>query len=201
VYTNLGPGKYRFHVIAANDDGVWNEAGATLDFVIPPTFMQTKAFLALCGVAAAGALWLLLTWRHRRVAVAIRARFDATLAERTRIAQELHDTLLQGFSSVALQVHAARRMLGTQPQQAAEVLAQAAAVADATLREARHAVWEMRAPELEELDLPGALSAAAYDAVGSAPTVLTVTLPGARERRLLASRAMLDSHQSEYLVD
>jgi signal transduction histidine kinase len=179
VYTNLGPGDYRFQVIAANADGVWNETGATLDFVIPPTFVQTRLFLALCAMGAAGALWLLLAWRQRRVTAAIHARFDATLAERTRIAQELHDTLLQGFGSVALQVHAARRLVGTQPQQLTEVLDQAAAVADATLREARHAVWEMRAPELDELDLPGALRAAAYDAVGSEPIRLSVAVHGA----------------------
>ncbi len=46
-YTQLGPGKYRFRVIACNDNGVWNEAGATLDFAIAPAFYQTLWFRAL----------------------------------------------------------------------------------------------------------------------------------------------------------
>ena len=180
IYTNLGPGAYRFQVIAANDDGVWNARGAALDVVIPPTFAETRAFRALCAAAAAGALWLLAVWRQRRAAEAIRARFAVTLAERTRIAQELHDTLLQGFTGVSLQMHAVQRMLSARPAEAADVLAHAARTADATLREARHTVWEMRAPELETNDLPDALAAAAREAIGATPIRLALTVRGDR---------------------
>jgi signal transduction histidine kinase len=180
IYTNLGPGTYRFQVTAANDDGVWNAAGAALDVVIPPTFAQTNAFLVLCAAAAAAALWLLVQWRQRRVAASIRARFDATLAERTRIAQELHDTLLQGFTGVTAQLYAVRRLLASRPADAAETLSSALAMADAALRDARYAVWEMRSPELNERDLPDALAAAAQDALAATSTSLQLMVRGDR---------------------
>ena len=182
IYTNLAPGAYRFEVIAANEDGVWNTRGAALDVVIPPTFVQTDAFLALCVAAAAGAAWWIAAWRQRRAAAAIRAQFETTLAERTRIAQELHDTLLQGFTGVSLQMRAVQRMLVSRPAEAASVLAHATTTADATLREARHTVWDLRAPELDAHDLPDALAAAARDAIGAAPIRLGLAVRGDRRR-------------------
>src|SRR6478672_5532091 len=50
-YTRLGPGRYRFHVIACNNDGVWNETGAALDFSIAPAWYQTTLFGLLCIVS------------------------------------------------------------------------------------------------------------------------------------------------------
>jgi signal transduction histidine kinase/ligand-binding sensor domain-containing protein len=144
-YTNLRPGAYRFHVIAANDDGVWNTAGASLEVVIPPTFLQTDAFVALCATGAAGAVWWLAAWRERRVAAAMRARFDATLAERTRVARELHDTLLTGVAGIAMRLDAvatgARSPAGVDVAALDELRAQARD----TLVEARQAVVDMRA--------------------------------------------------------
>ncbi|MEO8335287.1 MAG: triple tyrosine motif-containing protein [bacterium] len=182
IYTNLGRGSYTFHVIASNDDGVWNNAGAKLEFVILPTFAQTNAFLVACAIAAGCALWLLAAWRQRRIAGALRARFEATLAERTRIARELHDTLLQSFTGVTLQVHAAQTIVHTRPDDASDALVRAVASAQVSLREARHMVWGMRAPELDEGDLADALAAAARDAIGTRPIELQLTVRGARRR-------------------
>src|SRR5207244_3795416 len=67
-YTNVNPGAHRFRVIAANNDGVWNDTGATLDFVIPPTFVQTGWFVALCVLATATAIFLLIRLRYRQMA-------------------------------------------------------------------------------------------------------------------------------------
>ncbi|HKE48544.1 MAG TPA: triple tyrosine motif-containing protein, partial [Rhodanobacteraceae bacterium] len=103
-YTRLGPGDYRFHVTASNNDGVWNTAGASLAFSIPPTFVQSRWFLALCLVAGALALWALYGLRLRQVSTRIRERLEERIAERERIARELHDTLLQGFQGVMLHV-------------------------------------------------------------------------------------------------
>ncbi|GAC1660545.1 MAG: hypothetical protein NVS9B4_11670 [Candidatus Acidiferrum sp.] len=50
-YTNLPPGRYRFHVIASNDDGVWNMSGASMGFVFNPRFYQTMWFYILCVIA------------------------------------------------------------------------------------------------------------------------------------------------------
>jgi signal transduction histidine kinase/ligand-binding sensor domain-containing protein len=95
VFTHVGPGHYSFRVTACNNDGVWNEEGATLGLAVAPAWYQTDLFLALCLAAGFVTLWLLYRLRLRQVAKAIGARFDERLAERTRIARDLHDTFLQ----------------------------------------------------------------------------------------------------------
>jgi signal transduction histidine kinase/ligand-binding sensor domain-containing protein len=181
-YTNVGPGAYTFRVIAANDDGVWNETGASLEVTIAPTFTQTTAFVVLCAGSALGAILLIGMWRQRRTSAVIRAHFETKLAERTRIAQELHDTLLQDLSGVTLQLQAARRALDTRPHDAERILSNASSAAYATMRVARHIVWEMRAPELDECDLPDALAAVARDAIGPRPIHFALTVRGERRR-------------------
>ena len=94
-YDNLPPGKYTFQVIACNSDGVWDMQGASLHFQVLPTWYQTRAFLATCVAATLCLIWALYRLRVRQIARAIGARFDERLSERTRIARELHDTLLQ----------------------------------------------------------------------------------------------------------
>ena len=94
-YNNLGPGHYRFRVIACNNDGIWNETGAALDFTIEPTWYQTTAFRVLCLLLAGLIAWAFYRLRIRQISKVINARFDERLAERTRLARELHDTFLQ----------------------------------------------------------------------------------------------------------
>jgi ligand-binding sensor domain-containing protein len=94
-YNDLRPGKYRFHVIACNNDGVWNDAGASLEFSVAPAWYQTNWFRALCVVAGGFIVCLIHRLRVRQISSAISARFDERLAERTRMARELHDTFLQ----------------------------------------------------------------------------------------------------------
>jgi signal transduction histidine kinase len=94
-YTNLPPGSYQFRVIASNNDGVWNKEGAKLDFYIAPAWYQTIWFRILCLVCASVIAWCFYRIRVRQIASAMSARFDERLAERTRIAREMHDTLLQ----------------------------------------------------------------------------------------------------------
>ena len=94
-YTDLRPGHYRFRVIACNNDGVWNEQGATLDLFVAPAWYQTNWFLRLCFVTGIFLLWALYALRVRHIERSIHARFDERLAERTRMAREFHDTLLQ----------------------------------------------------------------------------------------------------------
>ncbi len=103
-FTNLGPGAYRFRVIASNNDGVWNEQGAALEFTILPMFYQTNWFLALCVAMLVFLAWLGFQWRVRQVKNLLHVQFQERLAERTRIAQDLHDKLLQGFVSAKMQL-------------------------------------------------------------------------------------------------
>jgi signal transduction histidine kinase/ligand-binding sensor domain-containing protein len=103
-YTNLGPGSYRFQVIAANSDGIWNEEGAVIDFKILPLFYQTNWFILLCLAAAGCAAWLAYKWRVKVIKSRLHMQFEERFSERTRIAQDLHDTLLQGFVSASMQL-------------------------------------------------------------------------------------------------
>lgn len=106
-YNNLGPGTYRFQVIASNNDNVWNEEGASTEFEILPKFYQTFWFSALCIAALAIAGWLAYHWRVYAVESRMNRQFDERLAERTRIAQDLHDTLLQSIVGVSMQLDVA----------------------------------------------------------------------------------------------
>jgi signal transduction histidine kinase/ligand-binding sensor domain-containing protein len=94
-YEDIGPGKYRFHVIACNNDGLWNDVGAALDFSISPAWYQTYWFRILSFIALILAFGTLYRLRMRQIAKALSASFDERLSERTRLARELHDTLLQ----------------------------------------------------------------------------------------------------------
>jgi signal transduction histidine kinase/ligand-binding sensor domain-containing protein len=95
LYSDLSPGKYRFRVIAANADGVWNESGAAVEFTILPAFYQTQWFRALSVIAGLSLVWLIYRLRLRQVGNTLKERFEERIAERTRLARELHDTLLQ----------------------------------------------------------------------------------------------------------
>ena len=107
VYTNLSPGHYRFRVVASNSDGLWNGAEATLPFEIRPTLWQTASFQVAAVLLCVVTGWGLYRLRVLQVARRLNVRFEERLAERTRIAQELHDTLLQGFVSASMQLHVA----------------------------------------------------------------------------------------------
>src|SRR5262249_52618462 len=106
-YTNLSPGRYVFRVKASNSEGLWNGEEATLRFEVEPMLWQTLWFQASVVTACLFAGWGLYRVRMMRVARQLSVRFEERLAERTRIAQELHDTLLQGFLSASMQLHVA----------------------------------------------------------------------------------------------
>jgi signal transduction histidine kinase len=116
VYGNLSPRSYRFRVIASNANGLWNSQQASIGFEIESAFWQTWWFRIAC--AAAFLLATLAFFRHRmhRLATHLNLRFEERLAERTRIAQELHDTLLQGFLSASMQLYVAAEGLPAESQ-------------------------------------------------------------------------------------
>ncbi|MGJ5816448.1 ligand-binding sensor domain-containing protein [Paludibaculum fermentans] len=94
-YSRLGPGTYRFRVMASNPEGVWNEAGDSLSFSIRPAYYQTHGFQLAIALLLLGSAWLGYRFRIRQIAAGLNARFAERLSERTRLARELHDTLLQ----------------------------------------------------------------------------------------------------------
>jgi len=157
-FTDLGPGNYAFRVIAANNDGVWNNVGATLEFAIPPAFYQTKWFYALCALALIAALVFAYRVRVRQVAAHVRDRLEGQLAERERIARDLHDTLLQGMQGLIWRFQAASdRIPPGEP--ARQLLEQSLDRADKLLEESRDKVKDLRPMSGAVADLAQALAA------------------------------------------
>jgi signal transduction histidine kinase/ligand-binding sensor domain-containing protein len=156
TYTNIAPGKYRFQVIAANNDGVWNETGAALGFVVLPAFYQTTWFYILCFLAGAILLVLLYRLRMHQVTSAVRLRLEERIVERERIARELHDTLLQGLQGLILRFQAGTNRVSPQDP-GRKVLESALERADQVLIEGRNRVKGLRASAQMQGDLPAAL--------------------------------------------
>ncbi|MGA2879438.1 MAG: two-component regulator propeller domain-containing protein [Bryobacteraceae bacterium] len=136
-YTNLRPGDYRFRVIACNADGTCNEVGTSLAFVLPARFYQQTWFYLACAGSLALLAWLAYGVRIQH----IERQFGAILAERSRIARELHDTLLQGFSGVTMEMQALAGRLPDAPREALREIIHDAANC---LTEARRSVSELR---------------------------------------------------------
>ncbi len=156
-YANLGPGAHRFRVIAANNDGVWNETGASIDVVIPPTFVQTKTFVFICILGAVAIVWAAVRFRVRQVSARMRLRFAERLAERERIARELHDTLLQGTQGLILRFQAvANQMAGDDARRA--MIDQALERADRVMIEGRDRLLDLRASNEPTSDLVQSLT-------------------------------------------
>lgn len=157
VYTNLSPGSYRFRVIATNSEGLWNGPEAVIGFEIPPLFWQTWWFrlaaLSVCALATVA--WYRL--RMRRLAAQLNDRFEERLAERTRIAQELHDTLLQGFISASMQLHVAVDQL-PEDLPAKQRFGRVLQLMRQVIEEGRNAVRGLRSANTESLDLEQAFS-------------------------------------------
>src|SRR5262249_40483870 len=115
-YTNLPPRNYTFHVMASNNSGVWNEAGASLPFSVAPAYYQTWWFRSLCVIAFLGLVAALYELRLRQMARQFNVRLDERVNERTRIARDLHDTMLQSFQGVLLKFHAVTYMIKDRPE-------------------------------------------------------------------------------------
>ena len=157
-YSNLAPGSYRFRVTAANNSGVWNQEGASLDFSIAPAYWQTNWFRALCVAAFLLVLWALYQLRLRQIAKAFNARLEERVAERTRIARDLHDTLLQSFQGLLLRFQTVRELLRTRPAEAEETLESAIDQTAQAITEGREAVQGLRASTVERNDLALAIT-------------------------------------------
>jgi signal transduction histidine kinase/ligand-binding sensor domain-containing protein len=182
-YPNLSPRSYRFRVTACNNDGVWADAGATWDFSIRPAVYQTKWFFALAGGCCVLLFWGAYRWQMARVTALAEAhmntRLEAQMNERKRIAQELHDTLLQGFTGIRLKLWALSQQLPESPATAKEQLAKVIAQADQCLAESRSSVWALRSPRLEEAqDLASALAQAAEQLVADKKLHLNFDVSG-----------------------
>jgi len=141
-YTDLPPGKYTFRVVAANSDAVWNESAAKLDFSVAPAYYQTNSFRLACVVVLFAVLWALYQLRVRQLAQHFNMRLEERVGERTRIARDLHDTLLQSFHGVMLHFQTGINLLPEHP--AEPRTAQARNTLEKAMHQAKHAIVEGR---------------------------------------------------------
>jgi signal transduction histidine kinase len=156
-YSNLAPGTYHFRVKACNNSGVWNEEGATLDFVIPPMWYQTNWFRAVCAAIFLSLLWAAYQVRVRQLAHQFNMRLEERVSERTRIARDLHDTLLQSFQALLPRLQAGIILLSARPNDARRTLEEAAEQASQAIAEGRDAVQGLRMSTVEKNDLAVAI--------------------------------------------
>jgi len=157
VYTNLAPRTYRFRVVASNPDGVWNKSEGTLAFTIDPMFWQTWWFQLAIALACGLTALLLYRLRLHRLTRRLNLRFEERLAERTRIAQELHDTLLQGFLSTSMQLHLVADSL-PEDSSLKPTLTRTLQRMRQVIEEGRNAVRGLRSSNSASLDLEQAFS-------------------------------------------
>ena len=176
-FSNLRPGQYRFRVIASNDDGVWNMEGATLQFRVAPAWFQTIWFKAFCGcVFLLAALVTVSTSSEKQLQRQFTIALEARVNERTRIARDLHDTLLQSFQGAVFQFQAARKLLLRNADNAMQVVDEAIQAAEEGITEGRTAIQDLRPEPAAQRDLPELLKATGHELAdthqwnGNAPT-------------------------------
>ena len=176
VYTNLGAGAYRFRLVASNSEGLWNGPEAAIGFEVAPTLSQTwwfRSALALCVGLVALAAYLM---RTRQLTRLLNARFEERLAERVRVARELHDTLLQSFQGLLLRFQTAYALFDTRPTDAKEVLGNSIDQAARAITEGREAVQGLRASTIESNDLAQAITTLGEQLAAAAGSAASVAM-------------------------
>jgi len=175
VYTDPPPGTYVFRVTAANEDGVWNEQGASITVRVAPAYYQTAWFAAVCMALLLLMAWFAFRLRVRRVEAQLRARLQERHAERERIARELHDTLLQSIQGLTMRFQAiANRVPPDEPLRIS--MEGALDRVEESLVEARDRVRDLRAHGSEAIPLDMALRdlSLAYAAEHTVPVRIVV---------------------------
>ena len=139
-YTNLPPGTYHFRVAAYEMNNPAQIAETSLEIVQEPHFYRTLWFLGLCLLLTGGAVLGVYQVRLGQ----LRARFEAVLDERNRLAREMHDTLIQGCVGVSALLEAQSSIGHTQGNNGHDLLEYARTQIRSTIDEARRAVWNLR---------------------------------------------------------
>jgi signal transduction histidine kinase len=158
TYTNLDPGKYVFRVQGSNSNGVWNEQGVSLTIIITPPWWNTTWFRALCAASLLTLLWAAYHWRLRQLHHQFEMTLDARVSERTRIARDLHDTLLQSAHGLLLRFQTVSELLPARPLEAKQKLDSAINQTAEFITEARDEVQGLRESTVQGNDLALAVS-------------------------------------------
>ena len=173
-YTNIPPGTYTFRVLAANNDGIWNQTGASLEVRVLPHLWQTWWFRTLLVLAILFLAYEIYRMRVRNVEL----RFNAVLAERTRIAREIHDTLAQDIVGIGVQLELVSRLLSSSLDAARTQLDATRALVKSSLADARSSIWNLRSASGAADDLPARLNRAVTQAAARGTAKLRFQVQG-----------------------
>jgi signal transduction histidine kinase len=179
-YNDLPPRNYRFRVMASNNSGVWNQAGAAFDFSIAPAYYQTAWFQALCLAAFLALLWGLYRYRLHQIARQFNMQLEARVGERTRIARDLHDTLLQSFQGLMLRLQVVANLLTQgKVERAQEELELSLDRADQAIAEGRDAVRDLRLSATTTNELAQAVTALGNELAAEGTAAFRLVVEGA----------------------
>jgi signal transduction histidine kinase len=165
VYTNIPAGTHAFRIRACNSDGVWDRSGISFPVIQKPYFYETGWFRLVAAIAFALTLTGAYRLRLHQIRAQMSARLDERVLERTRVARELHDTLLQSFQGVLLLFQAATNLLRDRPDVAEtkQRLDRAIDQAAQAITEGRNAIQGLRSSTIETNDLSVALNSLAAE--------------------------------------
>jgi len=166
VYTNLGAGFYRFRVVASNSDSLWNGSETSVQFEIEPRIWQTGWFRITCVALILLSVWSVHRYRLFHFANQFNLRLEERVNERTRIARELHDTLLQSFHGLLLRFQTASELFPTRPAEAKQALDSAIEQAAQAITEGRDAVQGLRSSTVVTNDLALAINTLGEELAG-----------------------------------
>jgi ligand-binding sensor domain-containing protein/signal transduction histidine kinase len=159
TFTTLPAGHYTLRVQGSNNRGVWNEDGVTLRLEVLPPWWGTTWFRTACAGGLLALLWASYGLRVRQLQYQFDMTLEARVGERTRIARELHDTLLQSFHGLLLRFQTVSHLLPESPSEAKQRLDTAIAQAAIAITQGRDAVQGLRSSTTEKNNLALALSA------------------------------------------
>jgi signal transduction histidine kinase/ligand-binding sensor domain-containing protein len=176
AYTSLPPARYTFRVMASNSEGLWNGAVASVPFEVEPQLSETWWFRVTGLCLTAAAIFAGFRYRMARVHAAMNLRFEERLAERTRIARELHDTLLQSFHGLMLRLQVVDDLLP--PGKAKEQLEQSLERADQAIAEGRSALYDLRSSTTITNDFARALRTVGEELAAQDSTAFQLVVEG-----------------------
>ena len=166
----LAPGEYTFHVQGSNSRGTWNREGASVHFSILPPWWNTGWFRAVALAAFLLSLGFAYYFRIHSIERQFNMRLEERVGERTRIARELHDTLLQSFQGLMFRFQAVLDLLPSRPVEAREAFENALDRADQAITEGRDAIQDLRSSTVERNDLAPAVRALGEELAGDDPS-------------------------------
>jgi signal transduction histidine kinase len=186
TYTTLPAGSYTFRVQGATSGGAWSDPGVAVRIEVLPPFWEAWWFRSACGISMLISLWFAYRVHLQQITWKFNVRLEERVGERTRIARELHDTLLQSFHGLLFRLQAARNMLPRRSEEAIQTLDGAISRAEQAIDEGRAAIQNLRYEPSAHGDLEHLLAAighelASSEAANHEPTNFRVTVEGKRQ--------------------